>query len=120
VSVVDEAHGEPVYVAAGPAPRPTAAAHEVVALPPFEEYYLSYADRTAACAPEFLTRIGPSMNGIVRPILLARGEVVGVWSHSLAVGRHADAPVPELFARHTATDAEIGAALDRYRAFIAG
>ena len=30
--------------------------------------------------------IGPSMNGIVRPILVARGEVVGVWTHSLAVG----------------------------------
>lgn len=112
--------GEPLYVAVGPAPRRSAAAHDVLALPPFEEYYLSYADRTVPCAPEFLSRIGPSMNGIVRPILLARGQVVGVWTHSLAVGRHADAPVPELLAPGTATDAEIGAALDRYRDFIAG
>jgi len=113
-------HGEPVYVSAGPAPRRSAAAHDVLALPPFEEYYLSYADRTVPCAPEFLSRIGPSMNGIVRPILVARGEVVGVWTHSLAVGRHADAPVPELLAPGAATDAEIAAALDRYRDFIAG
>lgn len=118
LSVVS-ADGEPVYVAAGPAPRRTAAAHDVIALPPFEEYYLSYSDRTVPCAPEFLSRIGPSMNGIVRPILVARGEVVGVWTHSLAVGRHTDAPVPELLAPGAATDAEIGAALDRYRDFIA-
>ncbi len=110
--------GEPVYVPVGPAPRRTAAAHEVLALPPYEEYYISYSDRTVACAPEFLARIGPAMNGIVRPLLLARGEVVGVWTHSLAVDRHRDSPVPELFAPGVATDAEIGAALDRYRAFI--
>ena len=47
-------------------------------------------------------------------------EVVGVWTHSVAVGRHANAPVPELFAPGAATEAEIGAALDRYRAFITG
>jgi hypothetical protein len=111
---------EPLYVVAGPAPRRVSTAPEVVALPPFEEYYLSYVDRTVPCAPEFLAAIGPSMNGIVRPILVARGEAVGVWTHSLAVGRHGDAPVPELFTPGAATDAEIGAALDRYRAFIAG
>lgn len=109
--------GEPVYVGSAPAPRRTAAAPAVIALPPFEEYYLSYADRTVPCAAEFLARVGPSRNGIVRPILVARGEVVGVWTHSVAVGRHADAPVPEPFAPG-ATDAEIAAALDRYRAFI--
>ena len=92
----------------------------MLALPPFEEYYLSYADRTVPCAPEFLAHVGPSLNGIVRPILVARGEVVGVWTHSLAVGRHTDAPLPELFAPGVATDAEVGAALDRYRAFITG
>ncbi len=112
--------GEAMYVTADPAPRRSAAAPDVVALPPFEEYYLSYADRTVPCAQEFLAHIGPSLNGIVRPILVARGEVVGVWTHSVAVGRHADAPVPELFAPGAATDAEIGAALDRYRDFITG
>ncbi|WP_164861624.1 DNA glycosylase AlkZ-like family protein, partial [Microbacterium sp. CPCC 204701] len=108
---------EPKYVVE-PAPQPDGAAPEVVALPPFEEYYLSYVDRTVPCAPEFLAAIGPSMNGIVRPILVARGEVVGVWTHSVAVRRHADDPVPELFSPDAATDAEIAAALDRYRDFI--
>ena len=58
------------------------------------------------------------MNGMVRPLLVARGEVVGVWTHSLAVGRHAEDPIPELFSPGAATDAEVAAALERYRAFI--
>lgn len=93
---------------------------EVFALPPFEEYFISYADRTAACAPEFLAPVGPGSNGMVRPILVARGEIVGVWTHSLAVGRHQDDPVPELLAPDAATEPEIAAALDRYAAFVAG
>ena len=109
---------EPQYVVSEPAPPRDETAPAVVALPPFEEYYLSYVDRTVPCAPEFLAAIGPSMNGIVRPILVARGEVVGVWTHSVAVGRHTDDPVPQLFTPGAATDAEVSAALDRYRDFI--
>jgi hypothetical protein len=30
------------------------------------------------CAPEFLRAIGPGLNGMVHPLLVARGEVVGV------------------------------------------
>ncbi|MGN8551435.1 UNVERIFIED_CONTAM: winged helix DNA-binding domain-containing protein [Microbacterium sp. SLM126] len=108
---------EPQYVLA-PAPRRSPAAPDVVALPPFEEYYLSYVDRTVPCAPEFLRAIGPSMNGIVRPIIVARGEAIGVWTHSLAVGRHADDPIPELFTEGAASADEVAAALDRYRDFI--
>lgn len=114
--IADEPESQ--YVVAGPAPRRNAKAPDVLALPPFEEYYLSYADRTVPCAPEFLKAVGPSMNGIVRPILVARGEIVGVWTHSVAVGRHADDPVPELFTAGAASVAEIAAALARYRAFI--
>ena len=113
-----EDEGEPLYVAAGPAPRRTPGAPDVLALPPYEEYYLSYADRTVPCAPEFLAAIGPSLNGIIRPIIVARGEAIGVWTHSVAVGRHADDPIPELFTPDAATDDEVAAALARYRAFI--
>jgi hypothetical protein len=101
-------------------PRRSAAAAEVVALPPFEEYFLAYADRTRVCAPEFLSDIGPGLNGIVRPIIVARGEVAGVWMHSTAVGRHRDHPVPDLLAPDAATDDEVAAALARYAAFIQG
>ena len=108
---------EPQYVAAA-VPPADSEAPRVLALPPFEEYYLSYADRTVPCAPEFLKAVGPSMNGIVRPILVADGEIVGVWTHSVAVGRHADEPLPELFAPDAASQADVAAALARYRLFI--
>ena len=51
------------------------------------------------CAPEFLTAIG-------------------VWTHSVAVGRHADHPIPELVSTDAATEDEVSAALARYRDFI--
>jgi hypothetical protein len=118
--VAIEEGADPAYVAAGPVPRRSPAAPDVVALPPFEEYYLSYVDRSLPCAPEFVGVVGPAQNGIVRPVILARGRVVGVWTHSRAVGRHADDPVPELFVPGAATDAEVAAALARYAAFITG
>ncbi len=93
---------------------------DVIALPPFEEYYLSYVDRTLPCADEFTRVIGPSLNGVVRPILVVGGEIVGVWTHSVAVGRHAHDPVPELFAAGAASDSAVSAALARFRDFITG
>lgn len=104
------------YVAAGPAPRRSPSVPSVLALPPFEEYYLPYADRSVPCAPEFATAVGPGRNGMVRPILVDRGRIVGVWTHSLAVGRHAQQPQPEPF---TPTDPDaVAAALRRYAAFV--
>ena len=101
-------------------PRRSAAAAAVVALPPFDEYYLSYADRSVACHPALHRAVGPGANGMVKAAILARGEVVGTWTHSLAVGRRADAPLPELLVPDAAAPAEVAAALDRYAAFIAG
>lgn len=101
-------------------PRRSPRAASVVALGPFEEYYISYRDRTVACPPELLDAVGPGKNGMVRAIVLADGVVVGTWRHSTAVGRHADAPVPELLTPGAAGDADVAAALDRYAAFITG
>ncbi|MFA4896197.1 winged helix DNA-binding domain-containing protein [Microbacterium sp.] len=101
-------------------PRENASASRVVALGSFEEYYISYSDRTVACPPELSAAIGPGKNGMVRPILLADGIVVGTWRHSTAVGRHTDDAVPELMTAGAADEADVVAALDRYAAFIAG
>lgn len=119
VTIVEEG-ADPLYAPAGAAPRRSPRSPDVVALPAFDEYYLAYADRTRVCAPALLDVVGPSKNGMVRPVLLARGEVVGVWTHSLAVGRHEDDPVPELLVPGAASADEVGAALARYRAFILG
>lgn len=110
--------GDQIF-AARSMPRRNASAASVVALGSFEEYYISYTDRTVACPPEHLTAIGPGKNGMVRPILVADGIVIGTWRHSTAVGRHTDDPVPELLTPDAASEADVAAALDRYAAFIA-
>lgn len=101
-------------------PRRSPRAASVLALGPFEEYYISYQDRTISCPPELLPVVGPGKNGMVRPVILADGVVVGTWRHSTAVGRHTDDPVPELLTPGAARDEAVAAALDRYAAFITG
>lgn len=100
-------------------PRRAPNAATVYALPAFEEYYISYADRTPVCAPEQQALIGPGKNGMVRPILLSQGRVAGAWSHSSAVGRHTEAPSAEVFDERMPPD-EVAAALQRYADFVTG
>jgi len=54
----------------------------VLLLPSFDEYYLSYRDRTVACAAQWLDAVGPGANGMVRPILLRDGRVVATWTRA--------------------------------------
>jgi hypothetical protein len=116
---------EPAY-RARPGPRRVPGAPAVIALPSFDEYVIGYAPKgRSACRPEHAPRVGPGPNGLVRPVLLAAGEVIGAWSHSRAAGRHGQAPVPELFAaggRSPALPAvapgAVEAALARYAAFL--
>ncbi|WP_243230812.1 winged helix DNA-binding domain-containing protein [Microbacterium sp. CIAB417] len=105
-----------VYVArARPRRRATG---EVLALASFEEYYISYADRSHAGTPEAFAAVGPGKNGMVRPILLADGLIVGTWRQSTALGRHMEHPTAELLA--DVRDEGVAAALARYAAFVTG
>ena len=118
--VTEQAEG--VFVGAA-RPRRAAGADgaAVLALPMFDEYYISYADRTPVASPESMALIGPGKNGMVRASLLAAGRIVGAWMHSAAVGRHRDDPVPELFATETGTGpdpAAVAAAMRRYADFV--
>ncbi|KAA9111303.1 winged helix DNA-binding domain-containing protein [Microbacterium rhizomatis] len=99
-------------------PRRHPTAPEVFALPPFEEYYLSYADRSISCAPEH----GPAVmtGGVMRPILVARGEIVATWSHSHSLARLNADPSAEQLIRGSMTDVEASGALERYRRFMRG
>lgn len=72
-----------VFVAAV-RPRRSSSADVAHALPAFDEYYISYADRTGVCAPEHLATVGPGKNGMVRPTLIHDGRVVGTWVHAAA------------------------------------
>ncbi|MCM3779488.1 winged helix DNA-binding domain-containing protein [Microbacterium hydrocarbonoxydans] len=83
---------EGVFVASA-RPRRAPIAASVFALGAFDEYYISYADRTAVCAPEHLAAVGPGKNGMVRATLVSDGRVIGCWTHAAA---SLGAP-PELF-----------------------
>ncbi len=76
---------EPVG-AAGSSPR---------LLPTFDEYYLSYADRSVACDAERAALIGPGRNGMVKAAIIRDGTVVGTWTRAGAVTAFDDVPLPE-------------------------
>lgn len=96
-------------------PRRSAGAEGVLALGAFDEYYISYADRTAVCAPEHLALVGPGKNGMVRATIVSEGRVVGCWTHaSASLGTP-----PELFAPGVDEEA-VRRALARFTRFLDG
>lgn len=123
LQVVGDLAGEPLYATADQDP-PAASAPAVVALPPFDEHYLSYGDRSVAASESARERIGPGKNGMVSPVLVAAGAVIGTWKPALAgQGRSWDAAV-ELFGEHVASGvvdgSAVDAALDRFARFLTG
>jgi hypothetical protein len=110
--------GHTLYVSPRPA-RTNPRAARVFVLPPFEEYFLSYADRTRVCAPQLLSAIGPGVNGIVHPVIVADGEIVGTWTTPRVADKRGALPVPRLFVRDAVPEEQLGEALARYAAFAA-
>lgn len=108
LSLVDDG----IFVSAA-RPRRVSGPPAVFALGAFDEYYISYADRTVVCAPEHLAAVGPGTNGMVRAVIVERGRVIGVWTHAAA---RRDAP-PELFEAPADPDT-VKAALDRFARFV--
>jgi hypothetical protein len=51
----------------------------VLLLPGFDEFVLGYGDRTAVLPAEFAQRIVPGSNGMFRPTVVHRGQIVGTW-----------------------------------------
>ncbi|GAA5148053.1 winged helix DNA-binding domain-containing protein [Microbacterium pseudoresistens] len=100
-------------------PRRSPKANGVLTLGAFEEFYISYADRSPVADAAAQKATGPGRNGMVRPIILAEGRIVGNWTHSLAVGRHREEPVAEML--DPAIDpGDVRAALSRYADFVTG
>lgn len=97
------------------APRRTLDDTIAVALPAFDEYYISYADRSLVCDPVRVEAVGPGKNGMVRPTVVEHGRVVGVWSHADATR---SAPV-RLF-DPSADGAAAVSALARFARFVGG
>lgn len=90
----------------------------LIALPPFDEYYLSYADRSVTCPPEWLARVGPGKNGMVKAVVVRGGRVVGTWRPADVSAGEGAAGV-ELFESGDDLEEELVTELDRYRRFVA-
>lgn len=71
----------------------------VRALAPFEEYYISYADRSPVASDTVRAAVGPGRNGMVHPILLRNGVVTGSWTRGGEVRVHDASLDPEDAAR---------------------
>ena len=51
-------------------------------LPAFDEFLVSYKDRSAAIEPHFKP-LAMTINGIFKPIIVVNGQVIGVWSRTI-------------------------------------
>ena len=73
-------------------------AQRVRLLPGFDEFMLGYADRSAALPPPYADRIVPGGNGVFRPTVVDRGQIVGTWrSVGKGAGRRIEASPFETF-----------------------
>lgn len=52
-------------------------------LPGFDEYLISYRDRSTVLAEEHAQKVVPGRNGVFRPVLVVGGRVVGTWKRKL-------------------------------------
>ncbi|MGG4345874.1 winged helix DNA-binding domain-containing protein [Paenibacillus lautus] len=64
-------------------PAASADTNTVVLLPGFDEYYLGYKDRSAIIESEHDAKIAPHRNGVFQPMMVAGGEVVGIWKREI-------------------------------------
>ena len=51
-------------------------------LPAFDEFFISYKDRTAAFQPEHHTKAFTN-NGIFHPVILMNGKAIGLWKRNI-------------------------------------
>lgn len=56
--------------------------NEVFLLPSFDEFIISYKDRTASL-PAIVQRNAVSVNGIFYPVIVSGGKVIGTWKRSV-------------------------------------
>jgi len=80
--------GRPLWMLKKGAPKPTAVA--VALLPAFDEYLLGWHDRGLVVPAEHAKKVQPG-GGIIHPVVVAEGVVVGTWRVTRQPGRDAAA-----------------------------
>lgn len=81
-------HAPTLDRSAGAKPRPT------LLLPGFDEWVLGHGDRDPVLPREHAPRIVPGNNGIFKPTIVHRGQVVGLWSRKASARATVVTPVP--------------------------
>ncbi len=85
-------------------------------LPPFDEFLISYAQRDHVLDPSQVKRINAG-GGLLAPIIVHRGQVIGTWTRTLQ--RREVAVVPAYFASPSASVRRtVGEAFERYARFL--
>jgi len=114
--VEDALDGRTVWRAADAPSPPAGAAREVHLLPAFDEYLVAYRHRRDVLDPRHARTINAG-GGLLDPIVVAGGLVVGTWRRVL--GRKGVALQVETFGALTpALRADVEAAAERYGAFV--
>lgn len=72
-------------------PTPAAPLH---LLPGFDEYLISYRDRTASLDKAYATAVVPGGNGVFFPTIVSHGRVVGTWKRTFKKGAAVITPTP--------------------------
>ncbi|MFN0179646.1 MAG: winged helix DNA-binding domain-containing protein [Gemmatimonadales bacterium] len=106
--------GQP-YWRGGDAGRPSRSA-AVHLLPAFDEYTVAYRDRTAVLDPAHARAVNQG-GGMLNPVVVADGRVVGTWARSLGAQAVTVAVRPFGRLSRATTDA-VEAAAERYRRFL--
>lgn len=52
-------------------------------LPSFDEYFISYKDRTAVIDPKYIGEVNRGLNGMFNPIIVMDGQIVGIWKREV-------------------------------------
>ncbi|WP_313813981.1 winged helix DNA-binding domain-containing protein [Glutamicibacter sp.] len=87
--VARDERGEELFATTSQVEQWDAQEHHDVALPlrllgPFDEYYLSYSDRSRVADDELRAQIGPGSNGMVKAFWLRAGRAENLWNANAA------------------------------------
>jgi hypothetical protein len=66
------------------APALPKTARDTLLLPAFDEFVIGYKDRTAVLHGDHENKVVPGGNGMFLPLVVADGQVIGVWKRTIA------------------------------------
>ncbi len=81
-NLVSETIGADTYWLSDSINLPTSPPNSVYLLPAFDEYLISYKNRSAAITADHHTK-AISNNGIFRPIIVVNGQISGLWKRTI-------------------------------------